>query len=89
MSQGEAKRPLASFSVGGYSVALWENPFDNGDGSQRLVKSVSLRKAFYNKKDQKLEEQKIHIGPAELGCVIGLLTEMERTVIERRGAEPF
>lgn len=82
-------RPLASLSTGPYAVSLWENQIDTGDGSQRTMKSVSLRKGYFDKKQGKLDHQTVTINPAELGAVIQLLTEMQRKVIDRRGDEPF
>lgn len=81
MSLAEKNRPLISFGVGGYSVALWENPVDAGDGTQRTMRSVSLRRGYFNKKEGKLVEQKITINPAEVGCVAALLEQMERAML--------
>lgn len=81
MSQIEKNRPLISFGVGGYSVALWDNPVDAGDGTQRMMRSVSLRRGYFNKKEGKLVEQKITINPAEVGCVVALLEQMEQAML--------
>lgn len=45
----EKKKPVKSFAVGGLSVALWENEADNGDGTKRKYRSVTMRRCFYNK----------------------------------------
>lgn len=89
--QPEPRKPLASFAVGPYSIALWENEFDNGDGTQRVAKSVTLRKVYFDRKENVLKDQKISMNQAELGAIKLLISEMEQTVIERRGdgASPF
>ncbi len=76
----EGNRPLVSFSVGGLSVSLWENAID---GSDRTFKSVTVRKMF--NKDGQADSRSITINPAEIGCMIGLLSRMESQVIECRG----
>lgn len=86
----DPKRPIVSFSVGGFSVALWQNTFDNGDGTTRHAKSVSLRRSFFNKKEDKLDDQTITVSPQEIGCLIQLLSRMEQAVVEERSThEPF
>jgi hypothetical protein len=83
----EQKRPLASFGVGPYSVSLWGNPVGNEDGVQRVMKSVSLRKGYFDKDENKMKHQSLSINPAEIGSVIALLGEMQNTVIEDRRQE--
>ncbi len=85
----DVKKPLVSLSVGAFNIALWENEFDNGDGSQRVSKSVSLRRAYFDRKENQLKEQRISLNPTELGALKLLLEQMEQEVIERRGDAPF
>lgn len=85
----DTKKPLVSFSVGPFSVALWENEVENGDGSQRVTKSVSVRRAYFDKKENQLKEQKMSVNPAEISAVRLLLGQMEQAVIDRRGDAPF
>jgi hypothetical protein len=88
---GDQRGPLVSFAVGGLSVALWENTVENGGGAQRTTESVSLRRTFFNKKANRLEDQSITINPSEIGCLSHLLARMEEAVIKerRRQEEPF
>jgi hypothetical protein len=85
----DGKKPLVSFSTGPFSVALWENEIDNGDGSQRVAKSVSVRRVYFDKKENQLKDQKLSVNPAEVGALRLLLTQMEQAVIDRRGDAPF
>ena len=78
-------KPLESFSVGGLSVSLWENKTDGNDGGERTFKTVTIRKAFYNRKESQLSSQAVSISPAEVACMIGLLKKMEEAVIQRAG----
>jgi hypothetical protein len=78
-------KPLESFSVGGLSVSLWENRTDGSEGNDRTFRSVTLRKAYYNRKESQLASQSLSIGPAEVACLIGLLKKMEEAVIQRGG----
>lgn len=83
----EPKRPKLSLSVGSLQVALWENEVENRDGSIRTMKSVSLKRSYFSKDENKFIEQKIAFNPAEIGCVIGLLDEMKGAVVDRRGED--
>jgi hypothetical protein len=85
MSVGEANQMLASLGVGPYSASLWNNQVDAGDGTQRMMKSISFRKGYYSKKEKTVKHQSVSIDPAELGSVIRLLQQMHEEVIERRG----
>ena len=76
-------RPLESFSVGGLSVSLWENRTDGNDGGERTFRSVTIRKAYFSRKDNQLASQSVSIGPAEVACLIGLLKKMEEAVIQQ------
>jgi hypothetical protein len=80
----EPKRPLLSVAVGGLSVALWENTFDTEDGTQRTSKSVSVRRSFFNRKENRFDDQSITINPSDIGCLRLLLGRMEQAVIEER-----
>jgi len=77
----EKKKPVKSFAVGGLSVALWENEADNGDGTKRKYRSVTMRRCFYNKKESCLDTQTIHVSPEEVGCMAELLKRMEEAVV--------
>lgn len=81
----DPQRPLLSLGVGGLQVAVWENAVDNGDGSERTTKSVSLRRSYYSKKSDAFVEQKVTLFPQELGTLISLLVEAQKAVIDRRG----
>lgn len=85
--QNEGKKPLVSFSVGGLSVACWENDADAGDGSTRKFKSVTIRKVF--NKSGEMDARSISINPAEVGCLAALLRKMEEAVIQHHGQTPF
>jgi len=84
-----SNQPLVSYSVGGLSVSLWENTYENDDGSQRSSKSVSLRRTYFSRKDKEFVEQKITMNPAELGCLRAMLKRMETAVMDERGEAPF
>jgi hypothetical protein len=84
MSEESTNKPLVSLSIGPYFAGLWENTVNAGDGTQAIVKAVSLRKGFFNKKANKLDHQTISIKPHELGSVIALLQQMHNSVIENR-----
>lgn len=75
-------KPIDSFSVGSFQIALWENQAEG-----RTYKNVSVRKSFFNKKENKLDHQTLTLDPTELGCVAGLLRRMEEAVIQRRTEE--
>lgn len=76
-------KPLKSFFVGPYSASLWGNTYDAPDGTQRIMKSITLRKSFQNKEKQ-MDHQSVSMNPAEIGSVIALLQEMQNAVIEER-----
>jgi len=76
-------KPLESFSVGGLSVSLWENRADTDGGNDRTFRSVTIRKAFFNRKENQLASQSVSVSPAEVACLIALLKKMEDAVIQR------
>lgn len=78
-----SNQPIDSFFVGAFNVALWEN---DGEGG-RTYRTVSLRKSFFNKKEDKLDQQTVSIDPTEVSCVIALLQRMEQQVIQRKNGE--
>lgn len=78
-------KPLQSFSVAGLSVSLWENTADNADGSERTYRSATIRKAFFNRKENQLSTQTLSLTPAEVSCLAGLLERMEEAVIQKTG----
>jgi hypothetical protein len=75
-----AGKPLEGFSVGNLSVTLWENTFETPEGP-RPVKSVSVRKTFYNKEKKDTEARTVSVDLQEIGCLIGLLSKMEAAVV--------
>ncbi len=90
MSEGtEPNKPILSFSVGAFSVSLWENAVENDDGTSRTYKSVTLRKSFYNRKENRLDAQTVTVNPPEIGCLVSLLQKMGEAVIQNRGDAPF
>jgi hypothetical protein len=80
----EPRKPLVSYSVGPLSVSLWENDIE---GTDRKFKSVTIRKTFQN--NGNLDHRTVSINTAEVGCLAGLLTKMEETVIQHHGDTPF
>lgn len=84
----ESNKPLASSSVGPYSAGLFQNVIANGDGKEVTVKSLSLSKGYFDKRENQMKRQSISIKPAELGSVIALLQQMQTVVIENR-TQPF
>jgi hypothetical protein len=83
MSQADKNHPLESRAVGPYSAAIWQNTYRAADGTERTMKSVSLRRGYFDRKRNELVEQKLTINPAEVGCVIGLLQQMERALLSQ------
>lgn len=79
----ERNKPLISFAVGPLSVSLWENEID---GSERKMKSVTVRKTFTNR-DGHLDHRTVSINTAEVGTLAGLLVRMSESVIEVRHAQ--
>jgi len=76
-----AESRLKSFAVGGLSVALWENEADNGDGSKRKYRSVTMRRCYFNKKENQTATQTINVSPEEVGCMAELLKRMQEAVV--------
>lgn len=84
-TDSERRAPVVSLATGGLSVALWENAVAGEDGAERTMKSVSIRRSYFNRKDNQFAEQKMSINPYEVACLVGLLQEMQRALIDRRG----
>ena len=78
-------KPLESFSVAGLSVSLWENKADNADGTDRTYRSVTIRKAFFSRKENQLTTQTLSLTPTEVSCLAALLRRMEEAVIQKTG----
>jgi hypothetical protein len=76
-------KPIESFSVGGLNLALWENEGEEG----RTYKTVSLRKSFFNRSENKLDQQSLTLDPTEVSCLASLLCRMANAVITSRTTE--
>ncbi|OGC62493.1 hypothetical protein A2264_01155 [candidate division WWE3 bacterium RIFOXYA2_FULL_46_9] len=75
----ERKKPLKSFAVGPLSVAMWENPAN--DGSDRTFRSVTISKAYFDKKENEWDRQSVSINLTEVGCMTELLKRMQEAVV--------
>lgn len=75
----ERKKPLKSFAVGPLSVAMWENQAN--DGSERTFRSVTISKAYFDKKVNDWDRQSVSINLTEVGCMVELLQRMEEAVV--------
>jgi hypothetical protein len=78
-------KPLLSYSVAGLSVSMWENTADKPDGGERTYRSVTIRKAYFSRKENQLTTQTLSLTPAEVSCLAGLLERMEDAVIQKSG----
>jgi hypothetical protein len=87
MSDTKKPKPLVSFSVAALSVSLWENDTDNGDGTTRKYKTVTVRKSFSS--GGQMDSRTVSISPAEVGCLAALLHKMEEAVIQHQETTPF
>jgi len=75
----ERKKPLKSFAVGPLRVAMWENPAN--DGSERTFKSVTISKAYFDKKENAWDRQSVSLNLTGVGCMAALLRRMEEAVV--------
>src|SRR3989339_533531 len=66
----ERKKPLKSFAVGPLSVAMWENPAN--DGSDRTFRSVTISKAYFDKKENEWDRQSVSINLTKGGQTVSL-----------------
>jgi len=88
------KQPLKRFTAGRFSVALWENETDDGQGGKRMFRTLAASGSYRDRRDGQWKYTRLTMKPNEVQDVIGLLQkimedgeESEPDAMETEGAE--
>ena len=85
----EVKQPLKRLSIGQVSVSLWENEAEDGDGSKRTFKSVTISRQYFDRKTGEWKWQRVTLKTGEAPQVAELLKKIVEDDSEPEPECPF